>query len=92
MSERVIRIGRPFGTVTTPLKPADIAHRRAQRIDSLSDRGLFLDTFVRVYSVAASLPDLDTLWTVMGGRYMDPVMEAAAIEALAGMRAEGWRG
>lgn len=85
--QRVIATGRDVAY--TSMTPKELAVLRARRIDSLSDQGLFMDTFLRVRKVALDMPDLDTLLTLMGGRHMDPVMEAALIEALASLRAEG---
>lgn len=83
---RTIDTGR--GLEYTTRTPSDIAAMRAAALTSLRDQGLYLDTFTRVRMVAVDLPDLDALWTIAGGSWIDPVTEAAMIEALASLRAE----
>ena len=85
--ERWIDTGR--GVCMTRLTPAQIAARRARLIDSISERSVFVDTFTRTRAVAVNMPDLDLLWTLAGGSHVVPVIEAAMIEALASLRAEG---
>ena len=80
------RIDTGHGVITSHRTPVEIAERRPT-----GDPKLFLETFARVRTIAASLPDLDTLWTILGDRHTSPVMEAAAIEALASLRAAGIR-
>lgn len=88
---RTIHTGR--GISQTSRSVADIAADRAARLDSFSDRRLFLDTFDRVRQVApalAHLPlDLELICVELTRH--SSVMEAAMIEALASLRAEGVR-
>jgi hypothetical protein len=86
MALREINTGR--GISRTSLTPFEIALVRSRRIDSLSGQGLFQDTFSRVRKVALDVPDLEVLWQLCR---WDTVMEAAYIEALASLRAEGHR-
>lgn len=87
---REINTGR--GPVFTDRSPDEIAEQRAKRLDSYTDRVLFVDTFQRVRQVAVdlanTLPGAELLYR-MCAPY--PVMEAAYIEALASLRAEGVR-
>jgi hypothetical protein len=89
MVRREINTGR--GTELTNLTPFQIALIRSRQIDGAAERILFQDTFSRVRHVAPGMSDREVLWTVMGGRHTDPVMEAAYIEALASLRADGMR-
>lgn len=84
MTRRMIDTGR--GVSVTNMTPTEIATRRLT-----DDPELFLDTFARVRSVARGVGDLDTLWAILGGSHVDHTMEAAAIEALASLRADGVR-
>lgn len=86
---RTIRIGR--NVIQTRLTVKEIAERRADRLSNYTDQSLFLDAFVQVRSVAMSLArhplDVDAMCTAVSAR--GPVQEAALIEALASLRAEG---
>lgn len=88
---RVINTGK--GIARTNLSPAEIAGRRADRIGSLSDQNLYMDTFARVRKVAPSLAhvplDLEMICVELTRH--SATMEAAMIEALASLRAEGVR-
>lgn len=88
---RSINTGR--GVSQTSLSVADIAAARAERLDVWADRVLFLSTFDRVRQVApklAHLPlDLELICVELTRH--SSVMEAAMIEALASLRAEGVR-
>lgn len=68
-----------------------IATIRTEQIDRLSDRQLFMDTFTRVRSVAPALSckpgSLETACDRLSRK--GAVTEAAMIEALASLRAEG---
>lgn len=68
-----------------------IAKLHAGRLDTISDQLLFMDTFARVRTVAPALADrpLDLETLCVGLMRGIPVMEAAMIEALASLRAEG---
>ena len=88
---RHIRTGR--GASATALSPAAIAVKRSHLIDSRAERILFMDTFNRISRVAKQLVvlsplDLDTACDMTR---RSSVMEAAMIEALASLRAEGLR-
>lgn len=88
---RTIQTGR--GVACTELAPADIAGRRSMLLDSFAERNLFRATFARVRTIAppmAHLPlDLEMVCTEFTRH--SSVMEAAMIEALASLRAEGVR-
>lgn len=88
---RTINTGR--GVSHTALSPADIAKARAAKVDGWADQQLFLSTFDRVRQVApalAHLPlDLELICVELTRN--SSVMEAAMIEALASLRAEGMR-
>lgn len=75
---------------------AELAAVRADKMDSHADRALFMDKFIAYRDVAALLwllptapLEIETLGTV--ARAAGPVQEAAMIEALASLRAEGVR-
>lgn len=88
---RTIHTGR--GVSRTSSTPAEIAKVRANRLYSFADRQLFMDTFARVRQVApalAHLPlDLELICVELTRN--SSVMEAAMIESLASLRAEGIR-
>lgn len=88
---RSISIGRY--RVWTRKSVSEIAAARAARLDRWMDERLFLSTFDRVRKVApalAHLPlDLEAVCTEFTQH--SAVMEAAMIEALASLRAEGMR-
>lgn len=91
---RTIHTGH--GVARTALKPADIAGRRSLMLDSFAERALFRDWFDRYRDAAVRLwstPDgpfeLESL--AHAARGQSSVHEAALIEALASLRAEGAR-
>jgi hypothetical protein len=88
---RSINTGR--GISQTSRSVADIAADRASRLDSWGDQQLFLSTFDRVRQVAPKLAhiplDLELICVELTRN--SSVMEAAMIEALASLRAEGVR-
>ena len=71
---------------------AELAAVRAGKMDRAADRALYLRTFDRVRKVAPALAaaplDLETVCDMTRD---SSVMEAAMIEALASLRAEGVR-
>jgi adenosylmethionine-8-amino-7-oxononanoate aminotransferase len=71
---------------------AELAAVRADKMDSAADRALYLRTFARVRKMAPALAatplDLETVCDMTRD---SSVMEAAMIEALASLRAEGFR-
>ena len=70
--------------------PKDIVVSRSLLLDSYADRALYLRTFDRVRKVAPSLAATPMdLETVCDMTLNSSVMEAAMIEALASLRAEG---
>ncbi len=87
--QREINTGHGF--VLTRATHAEIAERRSQRIESPFERHLFMDTYGRYREVALSLAhkpmDLETVCTELTKH--SAAMEAAMIEALASLRAEG---
>lgn len=90
MRNRIIKLGR--GSASTALTPHQIAAVRAERIDGFADQQLFLSTFDRFRTAAPALSDpmdLEAVCTQLTTGV--PVMEAAMIEALASLRAEGVR-
>lgn len=91
MTKRVIQLGR--GTAVTVLTPHQIAAVRAERVEGYADQLLFLSTFDRFRRVAPEVAkhpmDLEMLYLELSANV--PVMQAAMIEALASLRAEGVR-
>jgi hypothetical protein len=88
---REINTGR--GISRTSRSVADIAADRAARLDNWGDQQLFLSTFDRVRQVAPKLAhiplDLEMICVELTRN--SSVMEAAMIEALASLRADGVR-
>lgn len=89
---RVLKLGRPFGAVLVRKSPLEIAVARSWVIDTAAERNQFLRTFNQVRRTLAKATDyaatVDDLHA--RARRMDPVEEAAMIEALAAERAEGY--
>jgi hypothetical protein len=73
--------------------PTDIAVSRSLMLDTEPERILFMDTFTRIRRLAVGLinspMDAELLYFAASTR--GSVMEAAMIEALASLRAEGIR-
>ena len=86
---REINTGR--GICLTDLTPAEIAVVRSRRIESLVDRYLFIDTFDRIRHVADVLLHLPLELELICVELTrdSTVTQAAMIEALASLRAEG---
>lgn len=88
---RTIHTGR--GVARTTMSPANIAGQRSMLLDTREERDLFRRTFARVRTIApplAAFPlDLEMIYIEFTRH--SSVMEAAMIEALASLRAEGVR-
>lgn len=89
-------IGTGHGSAETALTPSAIAAKRSLMIDDQADRFLFMDAFARYRGLAVKLwaaptgpLEINALGRV--ARVLGPVQEAAMIEALASLRAEGIR-
>lgn len=88
---RTIHTGR--GVSHTSLSVIDLAERSASRLDNWADQQLFLRTFDRVRQIAPDLAHLPLELELICVEFTrhSTVMEAAMIEALASLRAEGAR-
>lgn len=88
MSRRTIDLG--YGVAVTNLNPAQIARQRAGLIDSFTDQERFMHYYARFRDIAGRMSPMD-LDRACDTATHEPIAEAAMIEALASLRAEGHR-
>lgn len=84
MTRRLIRFHD--GERNTSFTVTECAALRAANLSNPEDRERFMTRFALTRDVVPDIPEIDPIWRL---RTTDAVSEAATIEALASLRAEG---